>query len=127
MSYCVDFAADGRPNIKGNLRIVRDLEALNNAIKLWLGSFKGERLYHPTKGGVLLPYLMKPMSEAVANRMKEGLREGLRYDFEPSVIVRRSEVVPEYENSWYRVTIVGFCPLLNSDVYYNDTINSLRV
>jgi len=126
MSYAVDFIAEGNTNEQGNLQVVRDLAALNNAIKLWLGSLRGERLYHPKKGGVIMPYLLKPMSQDSADRMKEGIREGLRYDFEPSVIVRKCEVVPDYENSLYQILVIGFCPSLNSDVYYNDTINSLR-
>jgi len=126
MSYAVDYVADGKINEQGNLRVVKDIEALNNAIKLWIGSFRGERLYHPTKGGVILPYLLKLMSEDTAERMKEGIREGLLSDFVPSIKVRECEVVPDYENSLYHVQIVGFCPSMNSDVYYNDTINSLR-
>jgi len=127
MSYAVDFVADGKINVQGNIQVVRDLAALNNALKLWFGSLRGERLYHPNKGGVILPYLLKPMSEAVAGKMMEGIREGLLYDFEPSIKVRKCEVVPDYENKWYEILVIGFCPALNSDVYYNDTINSLRL
>jgi len=126
MSYAVDFAAEGAANTQGNLQVVKDLAALNNAIKLWMGSMKGERLYHPTKGGVIIKYLLKPMSESVAEDMKRGLRYGLKNDFEPSIIVRECEVTPDYENKLYQILIIGHCPELNSDVYFNDTINSLR-
>jgi len=127
MSYAVDFIADGKITEKGNIQVVRDLAALNNAIKLWFGSLRGERLYHPKKGGIILPYLLKPMSEAIALDMQAGIREGLLSDFVPSIVVRKCEIVPDYENNWYEILVIGFCPTLNSDVYYNDTINSLRV
>jgi len=127
MSYTVDFVADGKINKQGNLQVVRDLAALNNALKLWFGSLRDERLYHPRKGGILMPYLIKPMSEATADRMKDGIQEGLKFDFEPSVITKKCEVIPDYENNWYEILVIGFCPVLNSDVYYNDTINSLRL
>lgn len=127
MSYAVDFVAGGEISKQGNLQVVRDLAALNNAIKLWFGSLRGERLYRPNKGGIILPYLLKPMSDDTANDISKAVREGLRNDFEPSITVKKCEVVPVYENNWYEILVVGFCPELNSDVYYNDTINSLRI
>jgi hypothetical protein len=126
MSYAVDFAATGKADIQGNIPVLRDLDALNNAIKLWFGSFRGERLYNPRKGGPIIGYLLKPMSENVANDMKTVIREGLKNDFVPSVKVSRCEVDANFEHSQYIINLVGFCPALNSDVHYSDTINSLR-
>jgi len=126
MSYVVDFAASGELDIQGNIPVLWDLDALNNAIKLWLGSFRGERLYCPRKGGPLIPYLIKPMSDETANDMKTGIREGLKNDFNPSVKVSKCEVVPDYENSQYLIDVIGYCPALNSDVRFSDTINQLR-
>ena len=126
MGYAVDFAASGKPDIQGNIPVLKGLDALNNAIKLWLGSFRGERLYQPRKGGPLIPYLMKPMSDEITHDMRTAIREGLKNDFVPSVRVTRCDVDPDYENNRYVVNIVGYCPSLNSDVRYSDTINSLR-
>jgi hypothetical protein len=126
MSYAVDFAASGKPDIQGNIPVLNDLDALNNAIKLWLGSFRGERLYNPRKGGLIIGYLLKPMSEEIAGDMKRAIREGLKHDFVPSVKVSRCEVDVDYENNRYIINLTGYCPSLNSDVHYTDTINSLR-
>jgi hypothetical protein len=126
MSYAVDFAASGKPDIQGNIPVLKDLDALNNAIKLWLGSFRGERLYNLRKGGPIIGYLLKPMSEEIANDMNRAIRLGLKNDFVPSVKVSKCEVVADYENSQYIINLTGYCPSLNSDVHYADTINSLR-
>jgi hypothetical protein len=126
MSYAVDFAASGKPDIQGNIPVLTDLDALNNAIKLWLGSFRGERLYNPRKGGPIIGYLLKPMSGEVANDMKTAIREGLKNDFVPSVKVSKCDVFVDYENSQYIINLAGYCPSLNSDVHYADKINCLR-
>jgi phage baseplate assembly protein W len=126
MSYAVDFAASGKPDPQGNIPVLTDLDALNNAIKLWLGSFRGERLYNPRKGGPIIGYLLKPMSEDVADDMKTAIREGLKHDFVPSVKVSKCEVVCDYENAQYVINVIGFCPAFNSGVRYSDAINSLR-
>jgi phage baseplate assembly protein W len=126
MSYTVDFVASGKPDIQGNIPVLTDLDALNNAIKLWLCSFRGERLYNPRKGGPIIGYLLKPMSEEIVKDMKTAIREGLKNDFVPSVKVSKCDVFADYENSQYVIDLIGYCPSLNSDVHYTDKINSLR-
>ena len=126
MSYAVDFAASGRPDRQGNLHVLRGDAAFNNAIHLWLGSFKGERLNFPKKGGPIIGYLLKPMSEDNANDMRIAIREGLKHDFVPRVNVSKCEVACDYENSQYVIEVVGYCPSLNLVVGYTDMINSLR-
>jgi phage baseplate assembly protein W len=126
MNGVVDLTASGKPNIQGNIPVLRDLDALNNAIKLWLGSFRGERLYNPRKGGPIIGYLLKPMSEDAARDMKSAIREGLKNDFVPSVNVSKCDIDVDYENSQYLINLTGYCPSLNSDVHYAEIINSLR-
>jgi hypothetical protein len=126
MSYAVDFIATGKADPQGNIPVLRDLAALNNAIKLWFGSFRGERLYNPLKGGPIIGYLLKPMSEDTARDMKTVIKEGLKHDFVPSVKISKCEVDVDYEHGQYLINLIGFCPTLNSDVYYSDAINSLR-
>jgi len=122
----VDFAADGLPNSQGNIPVLKNLDALNNAIKLWLGSFRGERLRFPRKGGPIIGYLLKPMSEDVAKDMRIAIRDGLKNDFTPSVTVDGCEVLCDYDSAQYVINVEGFCPSLNSDVRYSDRINCLR-
>jgi hypothetical protein len=126
MSYAIDFAASGKPDLQGNIPVLRGLDALNNAIKLWLGSFRGERLYNPRKGGPIIGYLLKPMSEKAANDMKRAIWEGLKNDFMPSIKVNKCYVDVDYENHQYIINLTGYCPSLNSDVHYAEKINSLR-
>lgn len=126
MSYAIDLAATGKPDKQGNIPVLSDLDALNNAIKLWLASFRGERLFYPNKGGPIIGYLLKPMSEETANDMRIAIREGLKNDFIPSVKVSKCEVECDYANNQYIINIVGYCPSLNLGVKYSDSINSLR-
>jgi len=114
------------PDSQGNLTVLKGIDALNNAIKLWLASFRGERLYQPYRGGPIIGYLLKPMSDDSANDMRIAIREGLKNDFTPSVKTSKCEVFCDYDNAQYVVDIEGFCPSMNSDVKYTDKINSLR-
>lgn len=125
MAVYVDYNYSGTLNQQGNISVLKDQDALSNAIKLWLCSFRGERLYRPNKGGYVVGSLMKPMSESRANEMEKAIKLGLRTDFQPSIEVKTCRVVPDYENYCYYIHVEGECPAFRSSVYADLTLNSL--
>lgn len=125
MAVFVDYDHTGISNQQGNIPVLKDQDALSNAIKLWLCSFRGERLYRPTKGGFVVGSLMKPMSEDRANDIEKAIRTGLRTDFQPSVEVTKCTVVPDYESNCYYIHVEGRCPAFKSSVYTDTTLNNL--
>lgn len=126
MAVYVDYDLTGTSNQQGNIPVLTDQEALSNAIKLWLCSFRGERLYRPNKGGWIVGSLMKPMSEDRAVEMEKNIKIGLRTDFQPSIEVTRCKVTPDYENSCYYVHVEGRCPAFRSSVYSDVTLKNLH-
>lgn len=121
----VDFEHSGTPDQQGNIPVLKDQAALSNAVKLWVCSFRGERLYRPTKGGLIVGSLFKPMSRERANEIEKDIRLGLRSDFRPSVIVSSCTVTPDYENYLYYIHIEGSCPVLKAAVYTDTVLKSL--
>ncbi|MGL5913506.1 MAG: hypothetical protein ACRCZB_05020 [Bacteroidales bacterium] len=125
MAVYIDYEHTGSIDEKGNLKILYDQEALTNAIKLWVCSFRGERLYKPTKGGFIVGALLKPMSEERSQDIQKDIVYGLATDFRPSITVNECSVVPDFENSCYYIKIVGYCPSFKSDVETELRLNNL--
>jgi hypothetical protein len=103
-----DISYDGLIETTGELKQVWGLNALNNAIKMWLASFSGEILRQPTKGGYLMNWLMKPMSEDNAERIKMGIRDGINQDFIPFVEILNLEVTPNYEYRYWHIVLTVY-------------------
>jgi hypothetical protein len=118
MAVIVDFPGTGEMvTPQGNIPVLTDQDALVNAINLWIGSFRGERLYRPHDGGIIMDNLLKPMSDERARDIHDDLVDGLAYKFTPYVKVRECSVVPDYGKSVYWIEITGFCPGLRVAIY----------
>lgn len=125
MAVYVDYIYSGLITPQGNLGLVKDQAALSNAVTLWLCSFRGERLYRPTKGGYIVGALMKPISEERATEIAQDIKTGLRTDFQPSIEVNSCSVTPDYENKCYTIVIDGYCPSFKASVYTETRLNAL--
>jgi hypothetical protein len=126
MEWIVDFPATGTMvDSLGNIPVLNSQESLVNAINLWICSFRGERLYRPREGGIIMDALLKPISEDRANQMRGDLIDGLAYRFTPHVVVDMCNVAPDYERGSYNIEIRGYCPALKASLHHNVSINSL--
>ena len=118
MAVIVDFPGTGQMvNAQGNIPVLTDQDALINAINLWIGSFRGERLYRPHDGGIITEDLLKPMSDERANSIRENLIDGLAHQFTPHVVVSECTVLADYIRDTYWITVRGFCPALRVSIY----------
>jgi len=118
MATIVDFPSTGEMiTSQGNIPVLTDQDALVKAIKLWICSFRGERVYRPNDGGIIADNLLKPMSSDRAKNMEDDLTDGLAHLFIPHVKVSKCEVIPDFERSTYWITIVGYCPSLRTSVF----------
>jgi len=126
MAVIVDFSGTGEMvTPQGNIPVLTDQDALNNAINLWICSFRGERLYRPHDGGVITEVLLKPMSDDRARSIHDELIDGLAHKFTPRVVVSECTVTPDYIRNTYWITIVGFCPALRISIFDEIGINPL--
>ena len=118
MAVIVDFPGTGEMiNPQGNIPVLIDQDALNNAINLWICSFRGERLYRPHDGGIVADHLLKPMGEERSNDMRSDIIDGLAHQFTPYVAVSECTVTPDFERNIYWVMIAGYCPSLRVSIY----------
>ena len=125
MGTYIDLDHRGQVDEKGNLIVLKDQDALANAVKLWLCSFRGERLYKPTKGGYVISALLKPICDERIDEIKEAIMIGLREDFQPAIEVSKCTVIPDYDEGRYYITVEGWCPKFRAAVYTDASLNSL--
>ena len=126
MAVIVDYPGTGEMiDPQGNIPVLTDQEALINAINLWVSSFRGERLYRPDDGGVIIHNLLKPMSDERANNIKNEIIDGLMYKFTPFVKVNECTVDADYLSNTYWIIVKGYCPALQTSIYDKIGIKSL--
>jgi hypothetical protein len=82
-------------------------DALAQAVKIWLVSKRNEKI-RSRSGGILYHYLGKMMDETRASDMKNAIIEGLKYDFNPSLVPVQVDVVPNYEKERWEIGIVAY-------------------
>lgn len=127
MSVKTYFDYDFRGTIEnsGALKEYTGSEAVANAVRSWMASFKGEVLRRPNLGGPIVNLLMKPMSDTVAATMEEEIVVQLRTEFTPRIIITSSKVVPNYEGDYYEITISGYCPSVKDVISFTESLNVL--
>lgn len=121
----VDHPVDGQLNSAGNLAVLTNANALNNALTQWLSSCSNDFI-RSNSGGVIMPYLDKPMDEGTASDMKTAIIVGLSKDFLPSIQVRGVDVIPNLKSDTWDITITGYCASLKTIVQYSQSFRSLR-
>lgn len=109
-----DYYLYGGLNSEGQIREVYDMEAIKNALVLWMGSKRGEYVNNPSSGGFLYYHLQKPMSEERTEQIKLSLLQGLKKDFYPSLIITNISVQPDYENKYYQIEVSGYSPTVGT-------------
>jgi len=86
---------------------IEDVNAVIQAIGNLLVTWKGERFFNPEIGSNVEDILFEPMSDDVAFELYSRLIESIQRD-EPRVRIlgNLSDVVPDYDNNKYDVTLV---------------------
>lgn len=120
-----DYDFQGTIENSGALKEYVGSEAVANAVRAWMASFKGEVLRRPNLGGPIINLLMKPMSEEVASNIAEELVIQLRTEFVPRIVVNSSKVTPNYQDDYYEITIRGFCPSVRDVISFTESLNVL--
>lgn len=119
-----DYDSLARKDHNGQIRIYRNIQAVDNALRNWLRSLEYEYIRRPGKGGPLIPYLTKPLDEDRASDIEDTLRSGLLYDFFPAINRTTVKVTPNYEKNYYEITIKGYVPEIKKEIFYKDRIKN---
>jgi len=108
----VDYDIEGGLDRRGNLKKLYGKEALNNAIVLWLNSQKGDFYGELNKGGKIIKYLSKGLSDDVKEQLETSIREGLEEDFSVTLIIDYLNLEPDYVKRRWVLTLELTAPTL---------------
>lgn len=100
--YVYDIDYQGLRDDKGGLKHVWNEEALNQSIKLWIASFKGDVVRQFNRGGYITYWILKPMTQDIAERIKMSIQDGFYQDFTPYLEIQTLKVEPNFaQRYWY--------------------------
>lgn len=100
-----DFSYDAQIDEVGELVVLTNRAAIENALRLWLYSFKGERIRRSTYGGYVTRWIFSPLNEDTAETIDMAIRQGLEKDFSPRLAINYLSVVPDYEDEAWIITL----------------------
>lgn len=120
-----DYSLDAELNESGTLRVLEGKEAIINALRIWISSFRGDVIRRPESGGYITRWLMKPMTEETAFAIKRALNDGLSDEFSPALIPTTIEVIPHYEREFWEIHIEAYCPEFRDHINVIENIRKL--
>lgn len=89
---------------EGNVKIVYDLEVINQSIKTILSTIPGERIMNPMFGSSLYSLLFDPMTPETTEDIQYEINNAISR-WEDRVVVDNVEVQPNYDNNYYDIRI----------------------
>jgi len=92
------------PNQKSGVAKKTDGNAVKQSMRILILTNFYERPFYPTKGGNVRGMLFENMTPLVASAMQKGM-ENLITSYEPRVELESVEVIPNYDQNSYEVTI----------------------
>ena len=119
-----DHHYEGGIDKNGIIKQVWDSEALNNSIKMWLASFSGEIIRNPSKGGYVMSWLLKPMSQVNKENLEMAIRDGFYQDFTPYLEILNLNVEPNYEYRYWHIQLEAYSPNLKLRVNVSEKIKN---
>lgn len=120
-----DYSIDAELADSGTLRLLEGVEAVENSLRLWISSFKGEIIRQPNKGGYITRWLMKPITEDTRMAIKRAILDGLIDEFEPVLIPTKVEVTPNYEKEFWEIHIEAYSPTFREQINIIENIRKL--
>jgi len=119
-----DYSINGSLDTKGSLKVLENIEALNQSIKLWLISKQGDMVGFPSKGGWLYKLLLKPMSETRKEDFISNFVQGLNQDFFPYVVLHSISVEPNLEKRYWEIKAEIEIPEFKYFLEFNEKVRS---
>lgn len=120
-----DYSIDADLTSTGALKVLEGRDAITNALKLWISSFRGEVMRDPSKGGYVTRWLMKPISETTAIAIKRAILDGFNDEFYPVLIPSVIEVIPNYEREYWEIHIEAYSPEFRENINMIENIRKL--
>lgn len=119
-----DISYDSQMSFSGELVTVEGKDALENAMRLWITSFLGERIRHPDWGGLITRWLYKLMTPDVEEEIRLGVTLGLQNEFSDVMKLTNVSVSADYEDKLWHIEVSAYLLRTNEEVY---VIENLRM
>jgi hypothetical protein len=116
-----DLNIDGGIDARGNIQNLYDAEAVSNAVKTWLLSMKGDYVGFPQKGGPLIDFIEKPMSEIVRIQITQSVTSGLANEF-PELEILYYDIKANLEKKYWEIIVSGYTKKEKIGFYTNEKI-----
>lgn len=120
-----DYSVDADVDTSGQLTVLTDSAAIQNALRIWLESFGGERVRDPGRGGMVTKWLFKPMSEDVREEIEISIRMGVENEFAPFIQIANISVTPNYEKGYWSIKVDAYCPSIRKGVTAIENLRAL--
>lgn len=114
-----DFDYSGEFNLNGNLKKVYNREAIENALRMWLCSLRGEIVRFPESGGFLFNLLYRPMDENLIENYKLEILQGFNEDFEPRANIISLNLEPNFSTRVWQIDLTIFIPSMNYELSFS--------
>lgn len=109
---------------QGNIEQVWGTDAIKNAIKMWVASYRGENVRYPNRGGYVTQWLFKPMNQTRADDIMTSIRDGIDQDFKPFLSIQALQVTPVYEQRYWQIYLEVFSSDLNVQVTISEKVRN---
>lgn len=120
-----DFPYDAQLDSNGDMIILEDYAAVQNALRLWLYSMRGERIRQPNYGGYVTRWLYKPLTEDTRDNIQYAILTGLREEFYPTITVNEVNVTPNYEDESWTIEVKATLDRTQEDLYVIEDIRRI--
>ena len=87
----------------GNVKVVYDLDAINQSIRNIFATIAGERVRNPI-GSALIRHLFEPMSSLTTKKIRQEITNSITF-FEPRVQVLNLQVIPHHDMNFYQIEV----------------------
>jgi len=91
--------------VSGDLARITDFDAITRSVRNLIMTDKYERLLDPKIGSNIRAMLFEPMDGTTAASLTSYIQETIR-NYEPRANLMQVQVVPDYDNNQYSVTII---------------------
>jgi len=100
-------------NSESHLELVFNEDSINKSVVTILGTRKKTRVFRRNFGSYLLDILFDPMDPITTERIKREIITAIE-EWEPRIVLKNTEVLPDYPNQQYYVSLEYQIPALGN-------------
>lgn len=101
-----DYSYKGGLDAQGRISPLWQEDALKNSIRLWIGSFEGDIIGQPYRGGKVMRYLLKPMNRVNIKQFSGALKKSFSDEFGGFAKMESLDITPLFSERTWQVSMV---------------------